>query len=166
MPRSSKSRFTAAATLAGAAFALAACTNTPLYGGGAAGGGSYPVGGYPAPAYGGGAYAQWGEVVNVEVIRGGTSSGTIGTIAGGVLGGLAGNQIGGGTGRTVATVAGAVGGALVGRAVEQNTRPPSADYYRVSVRLENGAVRTFDYHEPPNVRIGERVRLEGDQLYR
>lgn len=148
------------ALIAAATLGLAACTNTPLYGDA----GAAPVNTYPASSSQ--AYSQWGQVTNVELVRGGQSSGTIGTIAGGVVGGLAGNQIGGGTGRTLATVAGAVGGALVGRAVEQNTRAPTQDFYRVTVRLENGGVETFNYGEQPNVRQGDRVRIEGGQLYR
>lgn len=152
-----------------AAAATAACTNTPLYGpteGGytpAAVGYQAPAtAGYPAPQ----GYAQWGMVTRVEVIRGERSGGTVGTIAGGVVGGVAGNQVGGGTGPTVATVIGAVGGALIGRAIEQNTQAPSEDHYRVTVRLEDGSLRNFQYREPPNVREGERVRVDGNELYR
>ncbi|MEO8249593.1 MAG: glycine zipper 2TM domain-containing protein [Burkholderiales bacterium] len=152
-----------AATIA-AALTIAACTNTPLYGPGADAPqrSSYPANNYPASS----AYAQWGQVTNVEVIRGERSSGTVGTVAGGVVGGLAGSQVGGGTGKIAAAVVGAVGGALIGRAIEQNTRQPDADHYRVTVRLENNTVRNFDYAEPPNVRMGERVRVDGNQLYR
>lgn len=38
----------------------------------------------------------------------------VGTVGGGVLGGLVGNQFGKGTGKTVATVGGAAGGAYLG----------------------------------------------------
>ena len=153
-------RTTSLTLAAAAALGLAGCTNTPLYGDS----GSRPVNNYPGSSSQ--AYAQWGQVTNVELIRGGQSSGTLGTIAGGVVGGLAGNQVGGGTGRTVATVAGAVGGALIGRAVEQRTRQPGEDHYRVTVRLDDGSMRAFDYREPPNVREGERVRVDGNELYR
>ena len=143
------------------AAALVGCTNVPLYGD--AGANSRPVSAaYPAS----GSYAQWGTITRVELVRGERASGTLGTIAGGVVGGLAGNQVGGGTGRTIATVAGAVGGALIGRTIEQNTQQPGQDHYRVTVRLENGETRTFDYANQPNVREGERVRVEGDQVYR
>ncbi len=143
------------------ATALVGCTNVPLYGDGGAG--RVPASSsYPASQN----YAQWGTVMRVELVPGERASGTLGTIAGGVVGGLAGNQVGGGTGRTIATVAGAVGGALIGRTVEQNTRQPGQDHYRVTVRLEDGGTRAFDYAEAPNVREGERVRVEGDQVYR
>lgn len=41
----------------------------------------------------------------------------VGTVGGAVLGGIAGNQIGGGLGKTVATAGGAIAGGLAGSAV-------------------------------------------------
>lgn len=160
----SSKRFIPAAAAVAFALATAACTNTPLYGNGA---GAPPPGNYPASNYpASSGYSQWGEVTNVEMVRGGQSSGTVGTVAGGVVGGLAGSQIGGGTGKIAAAVVGAVGGALIGRSIEQNTQQSGADHYRVTVRLEDNSVRTFNYAEAPNVRIGERVRVDGNQIYR
>ncbi len=144
------------------AVALAGCSNVPLYGDN--GGGNRPVAsGYPSSQN---SYAQWGQVTRVEMVSGERSSGILGTIAGGAVGGLAGNQVGGGSGKTIATVAGVIGGALIGRTIEQNTRQPGEDHYRVTVRMEDNSVRTFDYREPPNIREGERVRVDGEQLYR
>jgi len=37
-----------------------------------------------------------------------------------VAGGLLGNQVGGGSGKTIATVAGAAGGAYAGRKIQEN----------------------------------------------
>ncbi|MCA0325169.1 MAG: glycine zipper 2TM domain-containing protein [Proteobacteria bacterium] len=140
------------------AAALTACAAQPYSSG--------PVGG-AAPAYPSQqSYAQLGRVTNVEFMRANQSSGLGGAVVGGAVGGLAGNQIGGGTGRTVATVAGVIGGALVGRHLEQNMNRNNVDHYRVTVQLDAGGVRTFDYAEPPNVRIGDRVSAQGDQLYR
>lgn len=119
-------------------------------------------GGYP----GNPGYAQFGRVANVEYIRGSSSSGVAGTVVGGAVGGLAGHQVGRGSGRTAATIIGAVGGALIGNALERNMSRGGRDYYRVTVQFDNGAVRTFDYAQPPDVQIGDRVRAEGDQLYR
>lgn len=155
------SRLLPMAAVSLAAMGMAACTNTPLYGNDGSAGAA-PVGGYSSQQ----GYAQWGQVTSVQLVRGERSSGTIGTIAGGAAGGLAGHQIGGGTGKTVATVAGAIGGALIGRAIEQNTRQPGEDHYRVTVRLEDGSNRNFDYRETPDVREGDRVRVDGNQLYR
>jgi uncharacterized protein YcfJ len=46
----------------------------------------------------------------------------IGIATGAVIGGLIGNQIGGGSGRTLATIAGALGGGFFGNEVEKRTR--------------------------------------------
>ena len=151
----------------GAAVAMAACSTSPqpVY----PQGGGYPQGGYPSggdPQQGQGNYAQFGRVTNVEYLRGGQSQGVAGAVVGGAVGGLAGHQIGGGSGRTAATVLGVVGGALIGRAIEQNTNRGGQDFYRVTVQMDNGGVRTFDYGQAPDVRIGERVRADGNQLFR
>lgn len=123
---------------------------------------SYP-GAYPSnPGYA----QQYGRVTNVEFIRGSQSQGVTGAVVGGAVGGLAGNQVGHGRGRTAATVAGVVGGALVGNLLERNMNRNNVDYYRVTVQLDNGGVQQFDYAQAPDVRIGDRVRADGNQLYR
>ena len=144
-----------------AAALLAACAQpgTPV-------GGNYP-GTYPTTSYPAGQqYSQFGRVTNVEYVRGGQSQGVAGAVVGGAVGGLAGSQVGGGSGRTAATVAGVVGGALIGRALEQNMNRNTVDHYRVTVQFDNGGTRQFDYAQASNVRIGDRVRADGDQLYR
>ena len=142
--------------------ALAACASPYQQGGYSQGG----QGGYSQPSSGG--YAQGvGTVTNVQMVRGQGGSGLTGAVVGGAVGGLAGNQVGGGSGRTAATVAGVAVGALIGRAIEQNsTRSQGRDYYRVTVQLDNGQMHSLDYGDAPNVRIGDRVRLDGNQLYR
>ncbi|MFN3496550.1 MAG: glycine zipper 2TM domain-containing protein [Hydrogenophaga sp.] len=119
---------------------------------------------YPA------ATVQLGRVTLVEVVNAqpSPSSGIgAGAVVGGVVGGLLGRQVGGGTGQDIATVAGVVGGALIGNAIEKNQWPASASQmYRVTVQQDNGVVRTFDYATQPNVRAGDRVRVENNQLYR
>ncbi|MFT4194832.1 glycine zipper 2TM domain-containing protein [Ottowia sp.] len=144
----------------GAAAMLAACASP-----------GYPQGGNPYPAYPGAypgnpGYANMGRVTNVEYLRGNQASGVAGAVVGGAVGGLAGNQIGRGGGRAAATIAGVVGGALIGRSIEQNMNRGGMDIYRVTVQFDNGGMRSFDYAQPPNVQIGDRVRAEGDQLYR
>ncbi|MOA09948.1 hypothetical protein D3C78_1298130 [compost metagenome] len=97
----------------------------------------------------------------------GAGPGGAGAIAGGLLGGVVGNQIGKGSGRTAATIAGVVGGALAGNAMQNNMGGGSVrDVYRVSVQLNDGSVRAFDYQQPPQLNIGDYVRIDGDRLYR
>lgn len=132
---------------------------------------SYPAGGYPVAGYPQSypVQVQQGRVVNIETVRVQDPSGVGagGAIIGGVLGGLVGNNIGGGSGRTLATAAGVVGGALAGNAVQNNMGGGSVrDIYRVTVEARDGSLRSFDYPNPPQLNIGDRVRIEGDQLVR
>ena len=80
------------------------------------------------------------------------------------LGGVLGHQVGGGRGRDVATVAGAVGGAVLGNQVEKNNR--SSRSYDVRVRMEDNTFSTVRYNVEPNVRIGDKVRVEEGRLVR
>lgn len=88
----------------------------------------------------------------------------IGSIAGGVLGGVLGHQVGGGRGRDLATVAGALGGAYAGNRIENNMNKKQV--YRVTVRLDNGTTRSFDYAENPGLKAGMRVRVQDNALTR
>ena len=116
-------------------------------------------------------YQDYGTISGVEYVQNNNSNRNtnraVGTVVGGALGGLAGHQVGKGHGRTAATIAGAVGGALLGNAIAENTASGSGQpYWRVTVRLDGGGSRDFHYTSNPNVRVGERVRVDGDQLYR
>jgi len=88
-----------------------------------------------------------------------------GAVLGAVLGAVIGNQIGSGNGRAAATGWGAVGGAVIGNNIEQRNKSES-DIYRVGVRLDNGSIGHFDYQRIDDLRVGDRVKVEGGQLYR
>jgi len=138
--------------------AVSACANFPG-----------PAASVPAVTTQPATVAQWGRVTLVELVNTQPASSGIGAgaVVGGLVGGLLGHQIGGGSGQDIATVAGVVGGALIGNAIEKNQWPATASQmYRVTVRQDNGVVRTFDYATQPNVRVGDRVRVENNQLYR
>ena len=106
-----------------------------------------------------------GSVVSVNLVDvKGDAPNVIGTIAGGLLGGVIGNQVGGGSGKDLATIAGAIGGAYAGNRVENNM--DKKQVYRVSVRLDNGTTRSFDYAESPGLSVGARVKVENDALAR
>lgn len=140
---------------------VAACAQQPQYSG------------YPASQpgiYSAGTqnttYARYGRVSNIEYLQGGSeSSGMVGAIAGGAVGGVLGNQVGKGSGRTAATIVGAVGGALLGSSIEKNNSRKPADY-RVTVQFDDGTVGSFDFAGAPAMQIGDRVRADGNQLYR
>jgi outer membrane lipoprotein SlyB len=95
------------------------------------------------------------QSVNSYQQQGQTSG--VGMVAGGVVGGVLGHQIGSGRGNTVATVAGAGLGAVAGNQVEKKTKTKTM--WSVSIRMDNGATRTFSYSNQPAVVAGDRVKL-------
>lgn len=119
---------------------------------------SSPQGSYPDNAYSG-----TGVVQSIDVVRASSGIG-VGAIAGAVIGGILGNQVGDGTGQTVATVVGAAGGAYAGNEVEKRTR--GADAYKFTLRMDNGSYQTVTQAANPDVRVGDRVRVENGVVRR
>jgi outer membrane lipoprotein SlyB len=103
-----------------------------------------------------------GNVESVRAIKHRAQGSGLGAAGGAVLGGLLGNQVGGGTGRTIATAAGAIGGAVVGNQVEGNMKATTT--YEIRVRLDDGKVRTFNQSNPPAWRSGDRVKIVKGRL--
>ncbi|UVW30133.1 glycine zipper 2TM domain-containing protein [Massilia sp. H6] len=103
-----------------------------------------------------------GNVESVRTIKQRAEGSGLGAAGGAVLGGLLGNQVGGGTGRTLATAAGAIGGAVVGNQVEGNMKATTT--YEIRVRLDDGTVRTFNQTNPPAWRSGDRIRIVKGRL--
>jgi outer membrane lipoprotein SlyB len=87
-----------------------------------------------------------------------------GAIAGAIVGGVLGHQIGSGRGNDAATVAGAVGGALAGNEIER--RRNADEQYRVTVQFRDGREASFIQDSPPGLRVGDRVRVADNRLYR
>jgi outer membrane lipoprotein SlyB len=89
-----------------------------------------------------------------------------GAVVGGIIGAVVGRQFGdSNSGKNVGTVAGAVGGALIGNEVEKNARREQ-QAVRVNVQVDYGGVRSFDFWNIGDLRVGDRVRIEGNQLFR
>lgn len=103
-----------------------------------------------------------GKVEGVRTIETAAKPSGVGVVAGAVVGGLLGNQVGGGTGKTLATVAGAVGGGYAGNEIEKRTRKGTA--WEVDVRMENGEKRSFKYDTQPSWRAGDRVKVVNNSL--
>jgi outer membrane lipoprotein SlyB len=101
----------------------------------------------------------YGVVQSIDTVPREQGGVGLGTAAGAVVGGVLGNQVGSGRGRTAATVAGAAGGALAGGQMQRNSQAAGNQTYRVSVRMDNGAIQTLVQDTPPNLQIGERVRI-------
>lgn len=106
--------------------------------------------------------SNYGRVSDIDVVDG-KSSGAGGAVLGAVLGGVIGHQIGSGSGRDAATGLGAVGGALIGRQIQKRNE---SDIYRVTVRLDNGAQRSFNYQRIDDLQVGDRVRIDDGQIVR
>lgn len=151
-----KSKLTALKLTAAIALSLglAACANDPFRS--------------TAPTYNNStsqSQGQYGTVSSIEAMdSSGNSRGIIGAVIGGLVGGVVGHQVGGGRGQTAATVGGAVGGAVVGNQIGERTA--EAGHYRVTVRLDNGDVRTIDQQIAGDLRVGDRVRLDNNQVAR
>jgi outer membrane lipoprotein SlyB len=120
----------------------------------------YPYGGtVPVASTGATTSTGSGVVQGIEVVPGQQSSGALGTVAGAVVGGLLGNQIGSGSGKTAATIAGAAGGGYVGNRVQQNSSA-AAQAYRVTVRMDNGHMQTVMLDNPSGLQVGDRIQLQ------
>ena len=103
-----------------------------------------------------------GNVESVRAIKQRAEGSGLGAAGGAVLGGLLGNQIGGGNGKTLATAAGAIGGAVVGNQVEGNVKATTS--YEIRVRLDDGTLRTFRQTSQPQWGSGDRVRIVKGRL--
>ncbi|QJW84885.1 glycine zipper 2TM domain-containing protein [Ramlibacter terrae] len=121
---------------------------------------SYPVAGM-----------EYGRILNIEYLPVGTaapqSSGVLGAVVGGVAGALPGSTIGGGSGRTAATVLGGVAGAAVGSNIQRNQQGvTTAPGYRITMQTDQGSVRTYEVPATGDLRVGDRVRVEGGVIHR
>ena len=111
---------------------------------------------------------QYGQVQSIDATRaGGRQASGGGAVVGGVVGALLGHQVSRGGEKAAATAIGAIGGALLGNEIEkQQSRGGTSDAWRVSIRLDNGAQRSFDYAQLNDLRVGDRVRIVDNQVYR
>src|SRR6187401_1454521 len=101
--------------------------------------------------------AGCGTVTDVKTIKKEGEGSGVGAVAGGVVGGVLGHQIGSGRGNTAATIVGAGAGAYAGHQIEKSRNKKS--YWTVSVRMDNGTMRTLTYSQRPPANEGERVKL-------
>ncbi len=119
---------------------------------------------YPQSTSPGGVYSGYGVVQSIELVKqdntgiGGSGIG-VGTIAGAVVGGILGNQVGGGQGKTAATVVGVAGGAYAGHELEKRGQQ-SSDAYKFTIRMNNGSYQTLTQGSSADIRVGDRVQIE------
>ena len=113
----------------------------------------------------GGWCAECGVVAAINRLEVTGDGNYVGAVAGGVLGAVLGSQVGKGDGRTAAQIAGALGGALAGREI-QRRRSNKTEHYEVLVDMRNGGQQTVTFDNPPELAVGDRVRLTNGGLVR
>jgi outer membrane lipoprotein SlyB len=99
----------------------------------------------------------YGTIESVRPVRLNEDHGGVGTGAGAVIGGLAGNELGHGAGRAVTTILGAIGGGLAGNAIERNATAQSGT--EIVVRLDSGASIAVVQGASEQFETGQRVRV-------
>ena len=83
-------------------------------------------------------------------------------VGGAVVGGVLGNQIGGGTGKTLATIGGAAAGGYVGEKMEQKHNAKTV--WVTTVKMKDGSIKTFEQEAKPFWKAGTVVKVNGDKL--
>jgi outer membrane lipoprotein SlyB len=110
--------------------------------------------------------SSYGVISSIETVDARQSTSGAGAVIGGVAGAVLGRQMGSaGNGRTAGTVLGAVGGALIGNEIEKQ-QAHTQDRYRLVVHLDNGGTRAYNVARLDGWRVGDRVRLDGQGVYR
>jgi outer membrane lipoprotein SlyB len=99
----------------------------------------------------------YGTIESVRPVRLNEDHGGVGSAAGAVVGGLAGNELGHGAGRAVTTILGAIGGGLAGNAIERNATAQSGT--EIVVRLDSGASIAVVQGASEQFETGQRVRV-------
>lgn len=100
---------------------------------------------------------RMGTVESVRNVTIANPESGVGTVSGAALGGLGGSQIGRGNGSAAVGIIGAVAGGIIGNRIENqvNNRPG----FEITVRLENGELRSITQAADEMFRPGEKVRL-------
>jgi outer membrane lipoprotein SlyB len=114
---------------------------------------------------------EYGRITNIEFLPAGStvSSGpnVLGALVGGAAGALLGNQIGGGSGRSAATVLGGVAGAVIGSQIARNSAGVTTQPgYRITMMTDQGNTRVYEVPATGDLRVGDRVRIDGGVIYR
>ena len=108
---------------------------------------------------------QCGVVSDVRQIQSQQGASPLGMVIGGIAGGVLGNQVGGGRGKTLATVAGAVAGGAIGNEVGKNSGGPEISW-QVTIRMDDGRYATVTQAADPQVRPGDYVQIRNNLVYR
>jgi outer membrane lipoprotein SlyB len=101
-----------------------------------------------------------GVVVNKRIVKveGNTTTQVVSALAGAAAGGVLGNQVGGGSGKTAATVGGAALGGVLGNAAGKKLSAQEA--YEYTVKLNDGSMRTVVQGADVDFAVGAHVLLQ------
>lgn len=110
---------------------------------------------------------SYGTVVSVRAVKiqSGDDSSSLGFLGGAVLGGLLGNTVGGGAGRSLATAGGAVLGGLAGQGVQGSAN--SSNGVELEIRKDDGnTIMVVQKQAATRYLPGQRVALasNGSQI--
>jgi outer membrane lipoprotein SlyB len=120
----------------------------------------------PGLAHADGCIADCGRIASIEHHEAQGKGSGVGAVAGGVAGALLGNQLGRGNTRTIATVGGAAGGAYLGNMAEKKAKAKSKAMSKISVKMDDGSVKTFDLSGETQYAKGDRVQVHNGNLSR
>lgn len=108
---------------------------------------------------------KMGTVESVRLVKIEGTGSPVGTGAGAVIGGVAGNSMGGGRGRAITTVLGAVVGGVAGAAAEEGITRKGG--FEITVQLDKGDMIAIVQEADEEFQPGDRVRvLEGGGVTR
>jgi outer membrane lipoprotein SlyB len=97
-----------------------------------------------------------GSVQSVTAKERLAKSSGIGTVGGAVVGGILGKKL---SGSGIGAIAGAAGGAAAGNYAERKIKAQTVDV--VTVQLDGGGTRTFEFAQPSGYQAGQRVKFNG-----
>ncbi len=103
-----------------------------------------------------------GVVANVRQVTNEAKPSGAGAVIGGLAGAVLGSNVGRGNTRTVASIAGAIGGGMLGNTIEKSRSQTTS--YEVSLRMDDGSIRTIASEAMPSWRIGDKVRLDSGAI--
>ncbi|GAA3529202.1 glycine zipper 2TM domain-containing protein [Zobellella aerophila] len=104
----------------------------------------------------------FGTIVSVRPVTiqaGDKDPNVLGSVGGGVVGGMLGHQVGGGSGRSLATAGGAILGVMAGSKIEDKASQVSA--VELGVRTDAGENLVIVQKADRSWQAGQRVRLIG-----
>ena len=104
-----------------------------------------------------------GVIANIQQVKIQGEGTGMGAVSGAAAGGLAGNQFGGGNGKIGTTAAGVLIGAAAGHYAEKQIR--SRTVQRLTIRMDNGNMRTIDVEQLNGMTIGTKVKVAGNTVY-